>query len=197
MILPLRALVRLVAFVLLTLLSLVGLAVAAFCLQGGSSGLSLSNLSSIARLPELHSSVDQFLTQLKTPGPIDAMSILGGAVATVLGLLLLIGALARRHERVIVISDGESGRVTARRRPLAKIAAALVEQVRGVTEAKVRVKSRHGKGGRLRVCASHSRRVSPREVKQHAKEALVILTENVPLKTRLRVRFGSQDARAQ
>jgi hypothetical protein len=102
-----------------------------------------------------------------------------------LGVLLLIGLLVPRRERLVTLAHDEKGTVAARRRPLAQIATRLVEQVRGVTEARVRVRPRRRGGGRLAVRASRTRPTEPSEVKRTVQEQLAGLTQPFALTTRI------------
>ena len=70
----------------------------------------------------------------------------------------------RARERLVTLASTEAGEVAARRRPLAQAATALVEQVRGVTEARVRVRPRRRGGGRMKVRASRARPIDPKQV---------------------------------
>ena len=99
---------------------------------------------------------------VEASGPIALVAALSGLGAVLLGLLLMAGVLVSRRERLVTLAEGQRGSLAARRRPLAQAATALVEQVRGVTEARVRMRPRRTGGGRLAVRASQSRRVEAR-----------------------------------
>lgn len=68
----LRALVKLLSFVLLLALALLGAAVALFSVQDGDSGLSIPALAQIVQLPELRETLDGFLGAAERPGRVAA-----------------------------------------------------------------------------------------------------------------------------
>lgn len=194
----LRVLARLVVLVLLVALSLVGLAVAVFSIQGGDRPLSLPGLAEQVLLPEAEDEVGDYLGRLEAPGPLAKRSALAGAGAVLAGALLLLGVLAPRRERLVVFGKGERGRLAARRRPLAGAAEALAGQVRGVTEAKARVRPPgRVRGGQLRVRVSHPRNQQDREVEQRVHGALAPLVASAAVKPRVEARTGKHGARAR
>lgn len=192
----LRAVTRLFTFLLLTALALVGLAVALFCLEGGREGLSLPALARQVHLPQLRHDVGRFLHTLEGSGPVAKLSALGGLGVAALGVLLLVGVLRSRRDRLALLEAGEQGTLAARRRPLGQVASALVEQVRGISPTRARVRPRRrGRGGRLYIrierpagAASHD------AAKQQATSALSPLTEPFGLRPRVRVRHGRDKA---
>lgn len=188
MILFARALVRLVSFLLLVLLALAGLLVAVFCIGTGSTGPSLGGLADLLQLSSLRDTVGAWLDQLEASGPVAVVAALSGLGATLLGLLLVAGVLVPRRERLVTLATGEHGTLAARRRPLAQAATTLVEQVRGVTEARVRVRPRRRAGGRLAVRASRSRPADPGQLRDAIRERLGSLTDPFKLSTRVEVR---------
>ena len=190
-----RALVRLVSFLLLVILALAGIVLAVFCIGTGTSGPSLGGLASLLDLRALRDTIGSWLTQLEAPGPVAGVAALCGLGAILLGLLLLAGILVPRRERLVTLTSGEYGTLAARRRPLAQAATALVEQVRGVTEARVRVRPRRRAGGRLAVRASRTRRVDAEQVRGDVGEQLSGLTD--PFKLKARVDVPRRGARVQ
>jgi|SRR5215211_2772206 len=195
MVLVLRAVARLVAFLALLALALLGLATAIFSIQGDARALSLPTLGRHLQLPELRELIDDYLSQLEAGGPVAWVSVGGGAAAIVLGILLLIGALARRRERLVVLEQNGEARLAARRRPLAQIAGSLVAQVRGVTDERTRVRARRTRrGGRLTVFAYHSRSFSSPEIEQRASAAVMPLADAFSLSLRVRARPGKRKA---
>jgi len=191
MVLVLRAIDRLIALLLLLALALLGLATAIFSIQGGTRALSLPTLACHFHLPQLREVVEDFLSHLEADGPVAWVSVGGGAAAVVLGTLLLIGALTPRRERLAVLEQSGRARLAARRRPLAQIAGALVEQVRGVTDERTRVRPRRaGRGGRLKVSAYHSRTFPSAEIEQRASAAVRPLADAFSLELRVRARQG-------
>ena len=144
MILLLRALVRLLGFLLIAL-ALVGLGFALAALLGEELGVQLDD-----------SSVSRWLERLEGDGTQVLEAVIGGGMV-LLGLLLLIGALAPRRERRAVLEQGENGTLDARR-PLAQMFTALAERTRGVTHAKAKLRlGRRVRHGRLVLRAERPR----------------------------------------
>jgi hypothetical protein len=195
MILLARALVRLISFVLLVILAVAGLALAIFCISTGTSGPSLGGLAHVLDLGSLRDTVGSWLGQLEASGEVAGIAAVCGLAAMLLGLLLLAGILVPRRERLVTLASGEHGTITARRRPLAQAATTLAQQVRGVTEARVRVRRRRRSGGRVAVRASRTRRSDPEEVQGAVREQLRGLTE--PFKLTARVDVARRGARVQ
>lgn len=187
MILLARGLVRLVSFLLLVILAVAGIVVAVFCIGTGSTGLSLGGLASLLELNTLRETVGDWLGQLEASGPVAVVAALCGLGAVLLGLLLLAGILVPGRDRLVMLASSEEGTLAARRRALAHVATALVEQVRGVTEARVRVRPRRRAGGRMAVRASRTRRVDARQVEGAVREQLGGLTNPFELKARVAV----------
>lgn len=198
MIYLLRALSHLVAFVLLTVLALAGLAAALFSIGSGSEGLSLPSLADLLRLPGLEQAVGTFLGGLEG-GSLRNETLLFGALAVLVSLLLLLGVLRSPAERTMVLADRPAGRIAARRRPLGQAVAALASRARGVAATKVRVKpKRRGLGGRIDVAATHSRRADPKEVDAGVTESLKSLVDDSRrLRVRTRPDTGGARARAE
>ncbi|MGZ6638988.1 MAG: hypothetical protein ACXVII_39850 [Solirubrobacteraceae bacterium] len=194
MILLARALVRVVSFLLLAILAVAGIVLAVFCIGTGTSGPSLGGLARLLDLSSLRDTVGSWLGQLQASGAVAAIAAVCGVGAMLLGLLLA-GILVPRRERLVTLTSGEQGTIAARRRPLAQAATALVEQVRGVTEARVRVRPRRRSGGRLAVRASRIRRADPGEVQGAVREQLRGLTD--PFKLKARVDVTRRGARVQ
>lgn len=198
MVLLLRTLARFVTFVLLVALALAGLVIAIFSIGGGESAVSLHELARYVRLPELRDEVGDYLARLEEDGPVATYSALAGVAAVVVGVLLLVGALAPRRERLVILEESEGGRLAAQRRTLSKLAEALVEQARGVTEAKARLRtSRWNGSGRLTVLAMRPRSASAQATEEKATQALAPLAEEFGLKPRVRSRLGTGKARVQ
>lgn len=193
----LRALLRLVTFVVLVVLAVAGLAVAVFSIQGGTGGLSLPELAELAQLPALRDRTGELLSAVEASGGVARYSLLAGALAMLLGLLLLVAALVPRRERVVELERGDGGTLNARRRPLAQAARALVEPARGVTGAKVKARPRRRGGGRLRVRAFRTRPADDAVVKAGISERLQPLTQPFRLKTTVRVKEADRGARVQ
>jgi len=197
----LRAVTRLITFLLLAALALAGLAVAVFCIEGGRTGLSLPALARQVHLPQLRHEVGAFLHALEASGPVAKLSALGGLGAVALGVLLLVGVLRSRRERLALLEAGEQGTLAARRRPLSQVASALVEQVRGMgmTQTRARVRPRRrGHGGRLLVRIDQPRGTATDDAtKQRVASAVSPLTEPFGLRPRVRVRNGRGESEEQ
>jgi hypothetical protein len=191
MILLLRAIARVVTFVLLVVLAVCGLAIAVFSIGGSSSGdFNLPGLARLVHLGDLRDQVGELLHDLEGPGSVAGVTALCGLAALALGLLLLVGALWPRRERLVILETSEDGTLAARRRVLARVASALAEQTRGVTATKIRVRPGRRRGGRLAVRADHSRAQQPQDVRQRTQMALAPLTEPFGLRARITPRLG-------
>lgn len=182
-----RVLVRLVSFLALAALAVTGIVLAVFCIGTGTSGPSLGRLARLLHLASLRATVGHWLGQLEASGSVAVIAGLCGLGAVLLGLLLLAGIFVPRRERLVTLGQREHGTLAARRRPLAQVAAALVEQVRGVTQARVRVRPLRRPGGRMAVRASRTRPSDPRQVQRAVRDQLNGLTEPFKLKTRVAV----------
>jgi len=194
----LRALARLITFVLLLALAVTGLVVAIFSIRGEDRPLSIPALAENLRLHDLRETVGDFLDQLEAPGDIALLSALCGLGALLLGLMLLAGALSSRKERLMVLEREDGTTLAARRRPLGQVAAALVEQAKGVTATKVKVKpKRRREGGWVEVTAIRTADATDGDVKQAASEALAPLTDDFGLRARVRPKLGEAGQRVQ
>lgn len=188
--LVLRGLVRLVSLVLLVVLALAGVAVVVLAVApaGGATLLGL---------PQLRDAVGPWLDGLEAGGATDVVSVLSGAGAVLLGLALLAGLLVPRRERLVSLTRGGPGTLTARRRALAHVATALAEQARGVTDAKVKVRPRRRSGGRLRVRATRTKPADARDVERGVGAQLEDLTQPFKLKASVHTRPPARGARVQ
>lgn len=182
-----RLLARVVGFVVLVALATAGILLAVFCIGTGTHGLSLGGLARLLSLSSVRGTVGHWLHQMQASGSVAVIAGACGLGAIVVGLLLIAGVLVPRRERLVELSADEGGRLAARRRPLAQIATALVEQVRGVTEVRVRVRPFRLTGGRLKVRASRTRRADVGEVRGAVGKQLESLTEPFRLKARVDV----------
>ena len=188
MILFARAVARIVGFLLLVVLALAGLAAAVFCIGTGTTGLSLGSLARLLHLADLRDTVGLWLGQLEAPGAIAGVAALCGLGAMLLGLLLVVGVLVPRRERLVTLSDAEAGALAARRRPLAQIAQVLAEQGESVTEARARVRPRRRSGGRVSVRATRPHAVESDAVRREVEQRLSDLTGPFALSTSVQVR---------
>lgn len=182
-----RVLVRLVAFLLLVLLALTGLAVAVFSIDVGTTGPSLGRLAELLHLASLRDTVGAWLDQLEADGSVAVVAGLCGLGAVLIGLLLLAGLLVPRRERVIAMPSATDGALAARRRPLSQVAQTLAEQAGGVTDARARARPRRRSGGRLRVRVSRGRTEDAGLVRAAVADRLAELTEAFKLKPRIEV----------
>lgn len=185
-----RGLVRLLAFVLLIVLALLGLAAAALAVAP-------TGAAKLFGLPQLRDSVGSWFDALAADGPIALASALAGAGAVLLGLVLLAGLLVPRRERLVHLDSTGHGRLSARRRALGQIAGHLTEQVRGVSGSRTKVKPRRRGGGRLTVRADRPRTTSGAEIESAVKSQLESLTGPFKLKARVQTRLGERGSRVQ
>ena len=185
-----RLLVRVLTFLLLLLLALLGLAVALAAIEPGTG-------ADAAGLPGLRDQVGAWFDGLEGGEGIAVPSLIGGAAAALLGLLLLIGLLVPRRERLVVLRRTDHGSLGARRRALAGVARSLAEQTRGVSAAKVKVKPRRRGGGRLRVNAARPRPTDEKAVERSIADQLESLTGPFRLKASVRTRAGERGERVQ
>lgn len=192
---PARLAARLLALVLLIVLAIAGAAVAVFSIQGGVETLSLPKLSSLVGLPGLRDSTAELLGAVEAEGPIALISASAGLAAILVGLLLLIGALARPSERLFRADDSAEGRIAARPRPLATAAAELAQGTDGVTGANARAKPSRG-GGRLSVKAVH-RHQDADELQGRVDNALASLRSAFALRTRVSTEDGGEGSRVE
>lgn len=188
--LPLRALSRLVTFLLLACLALAGAAVAV-CSLASEGTFSLPWLADQLGLPDLRDDVRGFLDTLEVSGPVALRSGAAGLAAVCVGLLLLVGALWPRGQRLAVLEQDEAGTLGASRRALGRAAASLVESVRGLSVRRVRLRPRRrGAGGRLDLRARRPEALPEEEATRSADRALLPLAESFALRPRIRTRIG-------
>lgn len=185
MLLLLRALARLVTFVLLIALAVLGLTVALYALGTAEA------LGSDLGLSAAVGAVSGFLLRAEP----DTTAVLGGIGGVVLGLLLLVGALVPARERLIVAQDGDQGRLGARPGALAQVAEALAGRTRSVHDVRARVRPRRRRA-RLEVSPYHPRNASGPEVKQRVSESVDPLVSGFNLKARIAPRLAQKGSRA-
>ena len=190
--------VLVLGFVLLVLLALVALAAAIFEINGGHGTVSLAHLATLIHLPDLRHYVGVYLRRVEAPGPVAWVSVGAGVGAVVVGLLLLAGVFVPRRERLIALGETERGPMLARRRALARVAAALAEQPRGVTQARARARPRRGgRGGTVRVRATREALRERRQTEREIEERLAPLSEPFELAARVDARRVTDDRRVQ
>ena len=189
--LAIRALGRLLTLLLLVALALAGLTVAIFSIGSDDSTVSLTALAGYLRLPALSDTVGGWLDDLETGGDVAWWSVLGGAIAILIGLLLLVAHLLPRRERLVVLEQSPVGTLAARRRPLAQAAATLTERQRGVLAVKSRVRTRRFGTDRLSVQATRAATSSAADVEQRTGTAIAPMADDFGLRTRVRSKVGA------
>ncbi len=199
MMLLLRLIARIAGMVWMLALALLGLGVAMYCFDGFIS-LGAARPDRLLGLPSVRRHVGHFLTQLAAPGPTAGLALLCGLGAILLGLLLLLGTLRSRRQRLVVLDRGaRDGTLAAKPRTLGEMSRALAEQAPGATGVK-RPKlslSRRGTRGTLQVTASRARTSGRQEVQRAVKDQLEPITSPFGLKARVRVRLGKHGERVQ
>lgn len=195
----LRTLARVIGVVWMLVLALLGLAVAMYCFDAVVS-LGSARPDRLLGLPGVRRHVGRFLDQVAAPGSTAGLALLCGLAAMLLGVLLLIGVLGRRRQRLAILEqDRQTGAIAARPKPLRDMARALAEPARGATSVK-RPKlslSRRGTRGKLKVNATRTRTTDPQELKAAVEKAMEPITEPFSLKPRVRVGLGESGNRAQ
>jgi hypothetical protein len=179
----LRILARLVGFAMLLVIAVGGIVVAVFCLRGGDATLSFTHLASLLSLDDFRDTVGTWLASLEADGPVAALAALCGLGAVLLGIGLLVGALVPRRERLLIISRGARGDITARRRAVASALGNLAERPREVLGAKARVRpNRTRPGGRARIKMTRAAGTDERPAAEEARAELAGLGEGMSLK---------------
>ncbi len=195
----LRALVRVVGALWMLALALFGLGVAMYCFDAVIN-LGSARPDRVLDLPAVRRHVGRFLDQVTAPGSTAGLALLCGLGAMLLGILLLMGVLGRRRERLVALEqDGQTGVIAARPNPLRDMTRALAEPSRGAASVK-RPKlslSRRGTRGKLTIDVTRARSTDPGELKRAVEEAVEPITEPFGLAPRVRVRLGEPGARAQ
>jgi hypothetical protein len=195
----LRVLGRMVGVAWMLVLALVGLAVAMYCVDA-LVGLGSVRPDRLLGLPGVRRHVGRFLDQVAAPGSTAGLALLCGLGAMLLGIVLLIGVLGRRKQRLVILEQhDQTGAIAARRRPLCEMARALAEPADGATSVKrpTLALSRRGTGGTLRVNATRTRGTDPRELSSGIEHAVKPITEPFGLKPRVRVRLDESENRVQ
>jgi hypothetical protein len=139
----LRALGRLVAFLLLAVLALAGLAVVVAAIAGAPAA------AGTARLPAVRDAVAGFLGSVESRDVPLALASLGVGL---LCLLLALGIATREREPLVPLRQqpDEGGRLAARKRAVRQMAQTSTARVRGLARLKLRVKpKRRATGGTL------------------------------------------------
>ncbi|MBJ7471377.1 MAG: hypothetical protein JHD16_08735 [Solirubrobacteraceae bacterium] len=184
-VLPARALTRLIALIVLPVLGIAAAVAAVAAIVGGATARSLAEA---AMLTDAWRQVGDFLDQTAPSG--GSTVVLAAAGAVLGGVVLLIGALAPARERELTL-DGDR-ELTIRRRALQGAAASLAGSVRDTTGAKVRVRTRRLRGGgRLRVRATQTPRGESSQITHTLAERVRPLATAFSLRLRVRSRTGT------
>jgi hypothetical protein len=195
----LRVLVRMVGVAWMLVLALFGLAVAMYCVDA-LVGLGSVRPDRLLGLPGVRRHVGRFLGQVAAPGSTAGLALLCGLGAMVLGILLLIGELGRRKQRLVILEQAhQTGAITARRRPLGEMARSLAEPTEGATSIRRPsfALSRRGTRGTLKINATRTRTTDSRALTTAIEQAVKPITEPFGLKPRVRVRVGQSATRVQ
>lgn len=180
MILILRGVARVIGFLLLIVLALLGFGALVVAVTGGSPDVAAS-----LGLPSVRDGIGSFLANLEA-GDASVVAILGTIAAVLVGVAILVGALVSPRERLFLLEEGEGGRLTARRRAVWQAATVLAEQEREVADSTVKARpARHGSGGKLRVKARTRRPEEREEAQRRATAALEPVTSAFGLTTQV------------
>src|ERR1700748_1692611 len=95
----LRPLARLIGFIWMVVLALFGLAVAMYCVDA-LVGLGSVRPDLLLHLQSVRDRVGRVLERLAAPGSTAGLALLCGLGAMLLGIVLLIGVLGRRQQRL-------------------------------------------------------------------------------------------------
>lgn len=188
----LKALVGLLAFLLLLALAVGGLAAAVFSIAGEGATLSLPQLAEWLRLPELRDETGDFLRRLEDDS-VDGWAALAGLGAMLVGVLLILGVVGRRRPRSVSLEP--TGHLKARRRALADVATDLAGRAPGVSAARARIRGR--RQAVIAVDAAHTPRVSSEEARHSVGLLMADLTETGTLRPKVRARPGDGRERVQ
>lgn len=192
-------LARLIGAVWMIALALFGLGVAMYCFAAVIT-LGSARPDRLLDLPSVRRHVGRWLDQVAAPGSTAGLALLCGLGAMLLGVLLLIGVLGRRKQRVAILEyDDSDGTVAARPKPLRDMTLALAERARGATSIKRPglSLSRRGTRGRLRLHATRTRTSDPQEVKDAVISAVQPISDPFHLKPRVQIRLGESGNRTQ
>ncbi|MGZ6669485.1 MAG: hypothetical protein ACXVH3_32910, partial [Solirubrobacteraceae bacterium] len=96
----LRALARLIGAVWMLVLALLGLGIALYCFDALIS-LGSARPDRLLNLARVRRHLGRFLDQIAAPGPTAGVALLCGLGAMLLGVLLLLGTLRSRKQRLV------------------------------------------------------------------------------------------------
>lgn len=179
-----RALTRVVALVVLPLAAVVAVAFAVAAIAGENETRKLADSTG---LTDAWREVGPFLDRTAPSG--DTAAVVAAAGAVVLGIVLLIGALAPSRERELQLVDRSDLRI--RRRALRSALQATVGRVLGVTATKVRLRPRRRRGGgRIVVRVTRTPRADAGAIDSALTERLGPLSGAFSLRTKVRTAVG-------
>lgn len=181
----LRALARLATLLVLVALAAAGAAFAVGALKLNHD-LSLPGMAERLHLARLSHQTGDLLNALEASGPVAVRTALVGGGVVLLAVLLVVGSLWPRRERLVVLEESEEGRLTARRRPLRQIARALASRAEGIRPSRVRVRA--GRRSRLGVRLVREQELGGEEARSRGEAALTPLTGGFSLPTAVRSR---------
>jgi uncharacterized membrane protein YedE/YeeE len=181
-VLLLRALTRVVGFVVLGMGAVAGVVVAVAAAAGRGT---VADVSRSVGTSTAAARVDAFLGRLASGDGAAVDRTLAGVAAggaILLGLALLVGALApRRRERVLSLDDPA---LAARPRALARSASVLGDRVRGTSSVGAKVRRRRS---RLTLHAHIVDTAAPAAVEHDLRERIAPLASAFGLRVRVRI----------
>jgi hypothetical protein len=195
----LRVLARMLGVVWMLVLALFGLAVAMYSVDA-LVGLGSVRPDRLLGLPAVRRHLGRFLDQVAAPGSTAGLALVCGLGSMLLGILLLIGVLGRRRQRLVMLEqDRRTGTIAARRRPLGDMARSLAEPAEGATSIRRPrfALSRRGTRGTLKLSATRARAADPRALTTAIEQAVKPIAEPFGLKPQVRVRLGQSETRVQ
>ena len=186
-----KAVSRLVEVLLMAAIALFGIGVGLYCLSGLIS-LGSARPDRLLHLPRVRYHVGHFLAQLAAPGPVAVLALLCGIGAVLIGLLLLIGLLGTRRERLLTVErDAERGDLLARPRTVAGMIRDVTLRTPGVTSVRrTRLRlSRDGSRARVKVLAARGPDSDGETIDTAMHDRVDPITDGLHLRANLRVRL--------
>lgn len=184
---------RVVAFIALVALALLGLTAAVFSIQAPGQPLSLGELAVHLELPALYQVVDDWTGRLEESGGLAGWSALGCSIAMLAGTALIGAALFPRRARFVVVTDDEEGTLRYERQAVADLLAAEARRVSGVVDASVDVHARRWQtGGRaaVAVAAAHGANRDQLATRVNGQLAPMAASLQLRLRTRCKGKTG-------
>ncbi len=186
----LKAFARLVELLLMVAIALVGIGVGLYCL-GGLISLGSARPNRLLHLPRIRRHVGHFLARVTAPGDVALLALLLGVAAILAGLLLLVGLLGTRRERLLVVERDAEGDLLARPRTVSQMVRDEATRAPGVTDVKrprVRL-ARSGQRGRLRLLASRGPEADAAQTDAAVHARVDPIIEPLNLRGNIRVRL--------